>query len=335
MSTRGDTSFSGAAVLDALRSSIRVLTLAMIVLGLLYLASGITVVAPNEVGLTFRFGKLLPGLHSPGLMFALPPPLDEVAKVPVKSVQEVALDLWMAPVNDGGMASLNPVNQPYTLTGDFNIIQGRFVARYQISDPASYLLRVKDHEAMRDSVLYSSLSRVLSKMPVEDVLTTRKDYIGQEAMTLAQKRCDDLGLGIQFLAFETREINPPKAVQDAFQAVVSAKVKAKTLIEESNTYAASSLPDAKAQSYRVQQEAASYAKGTVATAQGEASSFRALLARERTNPLLVQAQLYTEMLGVVMPRIKTTSVAPAGLGGTFHLFLDNQKGAAPAFPQPR
>lgn len=335
MSTRGDTSFSGAAVLDALRSSIRVLTLAMTGLAVLYLVSGITVVAPNEVGLTFRFGKLLPGLHPPGLMFALPPPLDEVAKVPVKSIQEVALDLWAAPVNNGPATSLNPATQPYTLTGDFNIIQGRFVTRYQISDPANYLLRVKDHEAVRDGVLYESLSRVLSRMPVEDALTTRKDHIGQEAMILAQKRFDDLGLGIQLLAFETREINPPTAVLDAFQAVVSAKVKAKTVVEEANAYAASSLPDARAQSYRVRQEAGSYARGTVAAAQGEAGSFRALLTRERADPPLVQAQLYTEMLGVVMPRIKTTSVAPAGRGGTFHLFLDNQKGAAPVSPQSR
>lgn len=335
MSARSHTSFSGAAVLDALRSSIRVLTLAMLVLGILYLVSGFTVVAPNEVGLTFRFGKLLPGEHPPGLVFALPPPLDEVVKVPVKSVQEVTLDLWAAPTTNEPMIALDPAKQPYTLTGDFNIVQGRFVARYRISDPASYALRVKDHEAVRDGVLYGSLSHALSTMSVEDALTTQKDRIGQEGMLLAQRRFDALGLGIQLLACETREINPPKAVLEAFQAVVSAKMKAKTTVEEARAYVAAAMPEAQAQSYRLRQEASAYAKGTVATAQGEANSFRALLARERTNPSLVQTQLYTEMLGTVMPRIKTTSIAPAGQGGSLHLFLDNQKSAAPTFPPPR
>ena len=162
MSRRNDAVFSAPAILDAMRSSIRILAFGMLGLILLYLGSGITVIGPNEVGLVLRFGKLLSQPHPPGLLFALPPPIDEVVRVPVKSLQEVSLDLWAAPRDDNPQGSLSPVKQPYTLTGDVNIIQARFVVRYQISDPAEYLLAAKDREALRDAILYQSVCQVRS-----------------------------------------------------------------------------------------------------------------------------------------------------------------------------
>ena len=247
--------------------------------------------------------------------------------MPVKSLQEVSLDLWAAPRDDNPQGSLSPVKQPYTLTGDVNIIQARFVVRYQISDPAEYLLAAKDREALRDAILYQSVCQVLSTMTVEDALTAQKNHIGQEAMRLAQERLDALGLGIQLSAFETREIIPPKTVLGAFQAVVSAKVQAKTFIEEANTYAASTIPDATAQAYRIAQEADSYARQLVAMAQGESTSFLALLNQDRTNPLLVRSRLYGEMVDTVMSKVKVSTVVPGGKGAT-RLFLEPQKGTA-------
>lgn len=294
---------------------------------LFYLGSGITVIGPNETGLVLRFGKLLPQTHPPGLLFSFPPPIDEVLKVPLKSVQEVALDAWSSLSENGGLSSLDPATQFYTLTGDANIVRAQFVVRYQISDPIDYALAARDRDAIRDAILYESATRVLSSMNVEDALTAKKNYIGQEAMRLAQEKMNALGLGIQLLAVETREINPPKTVLAAFQAVISAKVQSKTLIEEANTYAASSIPDAQAQAYRIQQVADSYAQQLVAKAQGESISFTALLGEYRANPMLVRARLYGEMVSTVMPQVKVATVVPGGKGST-RIFLDPQKGSA-------
>jgi membrane protease subunit HflK len=328
MSRTNNAVLSANAVLEAMRSSIRILTIGMIALVLFYLCSGITVIRPNEVAIVMRFGKIISYPHPPGLLFAFPSPVDEVIRIPVKTLQELALDLWAAPIGSEMFTSLNPVNQPYSLTGDVNIIQARFVVRYEISDPVNYLISANDREKLLNGILYESATQALSSMTVEDAITVRKNQIGQEAMQLAQKRIDALNLGILLSAFETREITPPFAVLSAFQAVVSAKVKAKTLIEEANAFAASTIPDATAQAYRIKEEAESFANQKVAIAHGESDSFLSILSEERKYPRIVRARLYGETLSLVMPRVKVSTLVSGG-STTSKILLEPQKGTTP------
>jgi membrane protease subunit HflK len=151
-------------------------------------------------------------------------------------------------------------------------------------------------------------------MNVDDVLTTRRDFIGQESMRLAQEELDRLGLGIQLLAFETRAINPPAPVLPAFQDVVSAKVEAKTLVEPARSRHAAVIPEANAEAYRVQQNAESYAQGLIAKAQGEVSAFLALLKEYRANPETVHTRLYAEMIEKVLPKLRVSNVVPSDRG---------------------
>jgi modulator of FtsH protease HflK len=310
---REDALFSAHAILSALRSSIRILRWGMLVLVLIYLCSGITVVKPNERGLILRFGRALPKSVPPGLLLAFPAPIDEVIMLPAKSVQEVVLDAW-TPNDDSYRDSLHPARDPYTITGDVNIIRARFSVRFQVADPIAYEFGSSDRENLRNAVCYQSACRVLAGMNVDDVLTTRRDFIGQEAMRLAQEEFDRLGLGIQLLAFETREINPPAPVLPAFQDVVSAKVEAKTLVEPARSRHASLIPEATAEAYRIQQEAQSEAQGLTAKAQGEVSAFLALLKEYRANPGTVHTRLYAEMLEKVLPKVRVSNVVPSDRG---------------------
>jgi membrane protease subunit HflK len=285
----------------------------MLVLVLIYLCSGITVIGPNERGLILRFGRALPKSAPPGLLLAFPAPIDEVVRLPAKSVQEVVLDAW-TPNNDSWRDSLHPARDPYTITGDVNIIRARFSVRFQVADPIAYEFGASNRESLRDAICYQSACRVLASMSVDDALTTRRDFIGQESMRLAQAELDRLGLGVQLLAFETREINPPASILPAFQDVVSAKVEAKTLVEPARSRHASLIPEANAEAYRVQQEAESYGQELVAKAQGEVSAFLALLKEYRANPGTVHTRLYAEMIETVLPRLRVSNVMPTDRG---------------------
>lgn len=321
---REDALFSAHAILAALRSSIRILRWGMLVLVLIYLCSGITVIGPNERGLVLRFGRALPKTAPPGLLLAFPAPIDEIVRLPAKSVQDVTLDAW-GESNGTWQGSLHPARDPYTISGDVNIIRARFSVRYQIADPIDYAFGATDRDALRDAVLYQSACQTLAGMNVDDILTTRRDYIGQEAMRLAQAAMDRLGLGIQLLAFETREINPPAQVVSAFQDVVSAKVQAKTLVEPARSRAATVIPEAKAEAYRIQQQAQSYAQGLTAKARGEVSSFLAILKEYRANSGTVRTRLYAEMIEQVLPKLRVSTVLPAG-GTPVRLLIEPQKG---------
>jgi len=310
---REDALFSAHAILSALRSSIRILRWGMLVLVLIYLCSGITVVRPNERGLVLRFGRALPKSAPPGLLLAFPPPIDEVVMLPAKSVQEVVLDAW-TPNNDSWRDSLHPARDPYTITGDVNIIRARFSIRFQVADPIAYEFGARQRENLCNAICYQSACHVLAGMNVDDALTTRRDFIGQEAMRTAQAELDRLGLGVQLLAFETREINPPAPVLSAFQDVISAKVEAKTLVEPAHSRHASVIPEANAEAYRIQQEAESYAEGLTAKAQGEVSAFLALLKEYRANPGTVHTRLYAEMIEQVLPKVRVSNVVPTDRG---------------------
>jgi membrane protease subunit HflK len=263
--------------------------------------------------LVLRFGHALPKSAPPGLLFAFPPPIDEVVMLPAKSVQEVVLDAW-TPNDDSYRDSLHPARDPYTITGDVNIIRARFSIRFQVADPIAYEFGARERENLSNAICYQSACRVLAGMSVDDALTTRRDFIGQESMRLAQAEFDRLGLGVQLLAFETREINPPAPVLPAFQDVVSAKVEAKTLVEPARSRHAAVIPEANAEVYRIQEEAQSYAQGLLAKAQGEVSAFLALLTEYRANPGTVHTRLYAEMIEQVLPRVRVSNVVPTDRG---------------------
>ncbi len=312
---KNDALFSAHAILEALRSSIRLLAWAMAALVLFYLASGFTVVGPNEEGVVLRFGRLQPQIHPPGLLLALPSPIDEVIKVPVKTVQEASLDLWATAPTEND-ASLNPVTQRYSLTGDVNIVRARFVLRYQISDPLEYVVSARDPDQLRDAILYESASQVLASMKVENALTSQKYLIGQDALRLAQEKVTRLKLGLRLVAFEVREISPPRSVVASFQDVISAKLQAKTLVEQANAYAATTLPAAQAEAFRTEQEADAYAQEIAARAQGESTAFLAQLKEYRADPVIMRARLISDMREVVLPQAKVLSVMPAHSGAS-------------------
>jgi len=321
---RNDALFGAHVVLATLRSSIGLLRWAMLGLALIYCASGITVIGPNESGLIVRFGRLQPGIHGPGLIFALPEPFDQVIKVPTRSLQEVALDVWAQRPDEASLQALHPVDQPYTLTGDANIIRASFAVRYQISDPINYLFAVKDRDALRDAILYQAAAHTLAGLPVDDAIAARKTYLAEESMRLAQDEMNRLGLGIQLLAFEIRDINPPQSVLPAFQDVVSARVEAKTLVEPANSYHATAIPQAEGDAYRLMQEADAYGEQITAQAEGEAAAFLAQLAEYRKNPGVVRARLLAETMEEILPKMRVTTVMPSG-AGTTRLLLEPQK----------
>src|SRR5512137_487370 len=89
------------ALAEALRSSFAIIKVVMVLLVLLFLASGFFTVGPQERAILLRFGKpvgegeaalLLPGLH-----WSLPYPIDESITVSISGLQQVSSTVgWYA-----------------------------------------------------------------------------------------------------------------------------------------------------------------------------------------------------------------------------------------------
>jgi membrane protease subunit HflK len=85
---------SGQALFGAFASTIRLLRWLLFGLVAIYLCSGITRVGPNEDALVYRLGTLQREVHPPGLLLALPPPLDRVVRLPTRTQHAIFMIGW-------------------------------------------------------------------------------------------------------------------------------------------------------------------------------------------------------------------------------------------------
>lgn len=300
------------------------LPLVVLVLLLVYAASGITFVRENEVALVLRLGRLVgetPALavRSPGLLIALPRPFDEVVRVPVRSVREirimdlsrylggeVQIDSLLAArqlptaADAGGdsdqPASLSPETEGYGLTGDNNIVQAVLTARYQISDPVAYALtHAQPDEALRGAVLAATV-RTLGEMRIDDLLTEGRSELVRVSRERAQEMLDAARTGLTLVSLELEELAPPLAVVEEFVAVQSAYIERLTEAKRAQEYREEQLPAAEADSNTLVREAESYAATRVAEARANAESFRKLATQYRRAPEVVKRRLFVESL---------------------------------------
>ncbi len=357
---------SGAALFGAFAATIKLLRWLLLGLVAIYLCSGITRIAPNEDALIYRFGRLQREVHPPGLLFALPAPIDRVVRVPTRTQHELFLNAWspdeaatsgattppaatttaapmtsqmpallaaMLPQQNNSLNAtvptgkgLHPVYDGYSLTGDANIIQARFTARYRIVDPLAYVSAAAPADISRliDAAVFDAATRTLAGIKVDDALGSGLESLRSRVRDAAQQRVDAMRLGIELVAFEVNALTPPQATVSAFAEVTSAQVEARTTVEQARTYRAQIQPRSQSDAYRIRQQADADARQVASKATGEAGSFLALLKEHRSAPTLFEARLRAEALEEVLPKVKTKTVLPSE-AGQLNLFLRDNK----------
>ena len=299
-------------------------------MAVLYALSGITIVKSDEVAVVLRWGRLVgdaPVLqqHGPGLLFALPKPIDEVVRVQVKHVWEVPIQT-LAPAADSntnytstGEETLDPLQQGYTLTGDQNIIQADMVARYRVGQPAEWAFYGPKAEDILRVEITAAMVRSLGEMGVDRVLSDGRKTLLATVTRRAQMGLDAAHSGLELLSLELTRLAPPAALSSAFDAVQSAFIRSQTLQNEARAFAESSLPRAQADANSAVQSARADADSNLARARGEAEAFRALDREYRANPAVVRERLYRDAVDKALGAATVRWVPPPP-GGQYRGF---------------
>ena len=268
-------------------------------MALLYAASGITIVRPEEVAMVLRWGRLVgdtPALqqHGAGLLFAFPRPIDEVVRVQTKRVAQIQLSTLDAgagnpPADEEdqvalGGNSLDPVREGYALTGDENIVQVAMVARYRVRDPGVWRFYAAGAEDVLRTEVTAAMVRSIGEMGVDRVLSDgRKDLIAT-ATRRAQAGLDAAGSGLELSSLELTRLGPPAALVYDFSLVQSAFIGAETKKKDAQAFAETAVPQATAQSDAALQAARASAASDLALAKGEVGRLpraRSRVSRER------------------------------------------------------
>ncbi|QDT65210.1 protease modulator HflK [Calycomorphotria hydatis] len=299
------------SIVEGAAAGLRMVMGLAVLLFVLFWCSGITTIQPGEVGLVLRCGRLVGNfpdeqIHEPGLLFALPYPIDKVIKVPVKQEREITIAALRPKREADREYQREEVISGYALSGDHNILRADLVLKYRIQNPIAYQLRFSEPERILRDVVTSATVEVIAGWKVEDALRLQVNQ-GEESLKLpvvirrtAQELCDELNLGVELSSIEVREIQPPEQVAAAFQSVQSERIAIETKKREAEGYAARTIPAAEAARNTLVQDANRFATDLETRADEEVSIFDKLYAEYLRNPELVWNRLHLETVEGLM-----------------------------------
>jgi len=285
---------------------------------LLWLASGIYTVSPDEQGVVRRFGKQV-RITSPGLRYHLPWPMEVVNTPKVTAIQR--LEIGFRTVDPGPPARYQFIEpESLMLTGDENIVDAQIIVQFKIKDPSDYLFKVKDVKGTLMDASEAALRQVIGGSSIDDALTVGRFQIQGEVRSLLQKIMDSYESGLLITDVKLQTVRPPKQVEQAFKDVVSAKEDRERLIYEAKGYQEDIIPKAKGRAMEIIREAEGYKEERIKKAQGDALKFLTVLKEYEKAKDVTLKRLYLETMEEVLPGVKKF-IIDSNVGGNILQFL--------------
>ncbi|MHC4122812.1 MAG: FtsH protease activity modulator HflK [Planctomycetota bacterium] len=293
----------------------------------LWLASGIYIVDPDEQGVVRRFGKVI-YTTEPGPHYHWPVPIEQANKVKVKQVRR--LEVGFRTINPGPPAIYRDMpKESLMLTGDEQIIDAQMIVQYQVDDPAKFLFNVKGLEGSQGALMDAaevSLRHVVGQRPIDDVLITEKLQIEIDIRLFMQEIINRYKSGIKIGEVKLQTVRPPEQVEKAFSDVVSAKEDRERLVKEADGYKEDIIPKARGEAQSIIRNAEAYKAEREKTAEGDADRFLAVLTEYQKAKDVTRKRLYLETVIQIMPNIKKIIIDPE-VSGNLLPFLPLEQGA--------
>jgi len=279
--------------------------LVLVVLLLVWLATGFYIVRPDERGIVLRFGKAVRE-SDPGPGYHLPWPIETVLKPSVTAIRKA--EIGFRTVDVGPPARYQEIApEALMLTGDENIVKLEFIVQYRVrpdaTGPTDFLFNVRDPDQAVRNAAEASMREVMGRTNIDDALTEGKERIQQETERLLQDMLDMYGAGVEVVVVQLQDVDPPDQVSDAFKDVISAQQDRERLINEAMGYANDVVPRARGQAAQLLNEAEAYKEAKVREAEGAAQRFVATQEAYAKAPEVTRQRLYLETMEAILPRM--------------------------------
>ncbi|HEV7222434.1 MAG TPA: FtsH protease activity modulator HflK [Pirellulales bacterium] len=265
---------------------------------LVYLATGLSFVQPDEQLVVRRFGAMLGAPREPGPRFGLPWGLDRIDRLKPREVKRVTV----GPTDAADKAVGGRPAQ--FLTGDRNLVNVRATVQYTVNDPRRFLFQSGAVDRLVATAAEAALSETLAGEPVDRVLTQGKQELGVRLAERLQALVDRYALGVAVRSVDIGSIEPPAEVADAFDKVVSAQRQREQAVNQARSFANKTLAEAQGAAQRTIDRGSAERDRSVRRAQGEAARFESLLAEYRQSPALTANRLYLEAMAETLPKLR-------------------------------
>ncbi|MFW6071839.1 MAG: FtsH protease activity modulator HflK [Candidatus Bipolaricaulota bacterium] len=270
---------------------------------IIYLLQGVYQVGPSEVGLVRRFGKHVRTVNS-GLNYHLPPPIEIVDKVDVRSVRKVEI----------GYETISPPPNPQyrvddkealMLTGDDNIVHMELAIQFTVVDAEKFAFNIIEPYSLVKESGEAVIREEAVKHTVEEVLTIQRAEIANQTQVELQKLLDEYDAGINIEVVKIQDARPPEPVEPAFDDVTSAKEDKNTKINQAEAYANDVIPNARGQATEILNQAEATKAERVNEAEGDVSKFLQVLEEYgQGSQEVTRRRLYMETMEEILPEMK-------------------------------
>jgi len=286
----------------------------LVVLTILWLATGIYIVGPDEVGVVRTFGKFTRVVQS-GLNWKFPPPIETVDTPKVTEVKRI--EIGFRTLKNGQYRSVE--KESLMLTGDENIVDAEMIVQYKIKDPVAYLFRIVGPELTVREAAEASLRTVVGRNKIDETLTTGKFTIQEETKNQLQLILDNYNSGIHVVAVQLQDVSPPKEVIGAFKDVASAKEDKNRMINQAEGYRNDVIPKARGEAEAMIRDAEGFKEARIKRAEGDAVKFTTILKEYRKAKNITEKRLYLETMEKVLPDIEKIIVPEKNSGNMLNL----------------
>ena len=278
----------------------------VIVVVLFCLTTSIYTVDQSEEAVITRFGKHLK-TAGPGLQFKLPLGIDKVYLVKVKEVQTEQFGFKTL---SGGMSPRYSSDSSIStmLTGDLNMVDVEWVIQYLIVDPVAWTFNVMDSTKTIRDVSQSVINMLVGDRAIMDIMGFERNAIQAAGADYMNEAFRTFGLGINVIAVQLQNTDPPQRVQKAFDDVNKAIQDRNRLINEGQQAYNETIPRTRGEADKLLQVANGYKTERINRAEGEVARFNAVYREYLRSPEVTRRRLYYEMIEDVFKDDKDTVI---------------------------
>lgn len=291
--------------------------LIVLIVALIWVASGFYIVDASQRGVVLRFGKQVE-ITDAGPRWHFPYPIETVEVVNLSQVRTVEVGYRDNEKN-------KMLKESLMLTDDENIIDIQFAVQYFLKDPAEYLFnnRMADDKETVRQVAETAIREVVGRSKMDFVLYEGREQVAASTTKLIQDILDRYKSGIIVSKVTMRNAQPPEQVQAAFDDAVKASQDRERQKNEGQAYANDVVPRAKGAAARLMQEAEGYKQRVVANAEGDASRFKQILVEYEKAPQVTRERMYQDMKQQILTSTSKVLVdQKSGGGNLLYLPLD-------------
>ena len=279
-----------------------------------WLASGFYIVEEGRRGVVLRLGKYIETTN-PGPRWHIPYPIESAEVVNVSGVRTVEVGYRGTPKNKQPQEAL-------MLTDDENIVDVQFAIQYTLKGPEDYLFNNRNPD---DNVLQAAetaIREIVGKSKMDFVLNQGRSEVASRVKVLMQQILDRYKTGINITTVNLQNVQPPEQVQASFDDAVRAQQDRERFKNEGQAYANSVVPNARGVAARLLEEANGYKQTAIATAQGDASRFRQILAEYEKAPGVTRERLYLEAMQQILSNTSKVIIDQKSGSNLLYLPLD-------------